>query len=76
MPSISYNYDMDMNVQLNSHQLDLLSKYFADLSKILIASTVIAYFVPTGIGPITISMFLIGAITAGGFIVLSVQLAK
>jgi len=67
---------MPINIRLNFHQLDLLSRYFADLSKILIASTVIAYFVPTGIGPITISMFLIGAITAGGFIVLSVQLAK
>jgi len=33
-------------MRLNRYQIELVSKYFADLSKIIIASVVIVYFVP------------------------------
>lgn len=63
-------------MEFNERQTDLLAKYFADLSKILVASTVIVFFVPTGVGPITITVFLGGFISAIGFLIFSVVLSR
>lgn len=51
-------------MRLNQNQLEALSKYLADLSKILVASTVIGFFVPTSAGPITIPTFITGTLVA------------
>lgn len=61
---------------LNTGQIDTLSKYFSDVSKILVASTVIGFFVPTSIGLIPFSVFMVGATVAIGTLVLSIYLQK
>jgi hypothetical protein len=63
-------------MKLNKAQLDILSRYFSDISKILVASTMLGFFVPTGVGPITITVFLVGSMIAIGFLVISVRLTK
>lgn len=63
-------------MKFNQRQIDILSKYFSDLSKILIASTVIGFFVPVGVGPITMPVFLIGSATALFCLILSIKLVK
>jgi len=64
------------NMQFTKNQIDALSKYFADLSKILIASTVIGFFIPTGAGPITIPVFITGTFVALLTLFASIRLAK
>ncbi|TSC56560.1 MAG: hypothetical protein Greene071421_135 [Parcubacteria group bacterium Greene0714_21] len=61
---------------LNNQQVDALSKYFSDISKILVASTVIGFFVPTAIGSVPFSVFMVGATVAMGTLVISIYLQK
>ena len=56
-------------------QVDIFSKYLSDVSKILIASVVVGFFVPSGVGPISVPVFSVGSATAVIFLVLSVRLA-
>ncbi len=63
-------------MHFTNSQIGLLSKYLSDLSKILVASVVIGFFVPTGAGPITLPVFLGGTMTAVVCLILSVRLAK
>jgi hypothetical protein len=63
-------------MRLNKEQLDILSRYFADLSKILFASTVVSFFLPQGEAEITLAAFLTGAIIAASLIILSMLLLK
>lgn len=63
-------------MRLNQHQIEILSKYFADLSKILVASTVIGFFVPTGAGLVALPVFATGLITAVACLVFSVRLLR
>lgn len=63
-------------MHLNKDQIDILTKYFADLSKILFASTVVGFFVPAGIGPIHFSVFLGGSFAATIFVIFSLRLAQ
>lgn len=64
------------NMRLNQDQLNLLAKYLADFSKILIASAVVGFFVPTGAGQVTIPVFIIGAFIAVLSLWTSVNLLK
>ena len=63
-------------MRLTSPQIDTIAKYLADVSKILIGSVVVGFFVPTSTGPISIPVFLAGSLmallTLGG----SIQLTK
>jgi hypothetical protein len=52
-------------MQLNRTQLELVSKYLSDVSKILVASTVIGFFVPASNAPVTLPIFLLGSFAAG-----------
>jgi len=60
----------------NRNQLEALSKYFADLSKILVASAVIGFFIPSREAIITLPVFSFGALVAVLCLVLSVNLLK
>ena len=62
-------------MRFTQDQLDILSKYFADLSKILVASAVIGFFVPSG-AIITLPVFIGGTVAAIGCLVFSIQLIK
>lgn len=60
---------------LTERRLDILSRYFSDTSKIIFASTVIGFFIPTG-GPIPFPVFIGGFIAAIGFLIFSLALSK
>ena len=63
-------------MDLNKTQIATLSSYFSDLSKIVIGSTVIAFFVPTGAGSIPIATFTVGAIVAVSCLIFSLRLVR
>lgn len=63
-------------MRLNRNQIEALSKYFTDLSKILVASTVIAFFVPTGTGQVTLPIFITGLMTAIASLIFSIRLLR
>ncbi len=63
-------------MQLTDNQLDLLSKYFSDISKILVASTVIGFFVPVADVTVSTATFITGAFMALVFLSLSLRLVK
>ena len=54
----------------------MVAKYFADISKILVASIVIGFFVPSGPMAVSLNVFLWGLISAVGCFIFSVNLAK
>ena len=59
---------------LNRSQIDTLSKYLSDLSKILFASTVLGFFIPSGFGPITIPIFILGALASVSCFIFSITI--
>jgi len=61
-------------MKLNEGQSDILADYFADTSKILFASTVVAFFIPTTAIPMTFRDFFGGLIATVGFLVFSLAL--
>lgn len=62
---------------LNDSQIDLLAKYFADISKILAASTVVNFFVPSDINrPVTFSVLIGGSVFALFSLALSILLLR
>ena len=61
-------------MRLNSKQIDTLSRYFADLSKVLFISTVLAFFIPNSFGHVTFVEFFGGSITTLAFLVFSLKL--
>jgi hypothetical protein len=63
-------------MELSEKQSDLLSNLLADVAKILIASVVIGFFVPLGIGPITPEVFLVGSAMALLLTIISIYIAK
>ena len=63
-------------MQLNKDQLSILARYFADLSKILIASTVIGFFVSSSAAYITAPVFMGGSVIALAFVIFSLNLLK
>ncbi|MBI3334899.1 MAG: hypothetical protein HY001_00165 [Candidatus Portnoybacteria bacterium] len=63
-------------MKLNKGQLDILAKYFGDISKILVASAVIGFFIPPESGPITLPVFIGGLLGAVSFVIFSLTLLK
>ena len=63
-------------MQMNRTQIELVAKYFSDLSKILVASTVVAYFVPGSGEVVTLQIFVAGAIIAAMMLWVSIGLLK
>ncbi len=63
-------------MRLNRYQIELVSKYFADLSKIIIASVVIVYFVPAQGAVVTPLVFLVSIVVAISCILIGVSLSK
>lgn len=51
-------------MNLTDSQINVLSSYLADVSKILIGSVVIGFFLPTSTGAITIPVFMTGSMIA------------
>lgn len=54
----------------------MLSSYLADLSKILMGSVVVGFFIPTSVGIITIPVFMFGTAAAIIFLLTSISLAR
>ncbi|OGF73271.1 hypothetical protein A2W54_04635 [Candidatus Giovannonibacteria bacterium RIFCSPHIGHO2_02_43_13] len=63
-------------MQWNSNQIDILAKYFADLSKVIVISTVIGFFLPIGAALVTAQTFIIGAVSAFVCLFISIKLLK
>jgi hypothetical protein len=63
-------------MRLTKSQESWLSPYCADLSNILLGSTVVGYFVPNTTDLITPSAFLAGAIVGLVCLLISVDLAR
>jgi len=63
-------------MKLSKEQIDVLSKYFSDISKILVASTVVGFFVPSQEMLITFPVFAIGSISAFACLAFSIKLTK
>jgi len=63
-------------MRFNRNQFEALSKYFSDLSKILVASAVIGFFIPSREAIITLPIFTTGSLVAILCLVLSLNLLK
>jgi len=63
-------------MKLNEGQSDILADYFADASKILFASTVVAFFIPATATPMTLRDFFGGLVATVGFLVFSLTLKR
>ena len=63
-------------MKLNKEQIETLSKYFADMSKIIAASSVIGFFIPPANIPVTIQTFIFGFSLAVISLILSIYLLK
>ncbi len=63
-------------MRLSKEQLDLLSKYLSDISKILVASTVVGFFVPAEQTLVTFPVFAMGSISAFVCLAFSIQLTR
>jgi len=61
---------------LSTNQTQVLSHYCADISKIIIASSVIGFFIPAGPAQVTVPIFVGGLIAASCFLLFSVTLAR
>lgn len=63
-------------MKLNEGQSNILAIYFADASKILFASTVVAFFIPPTAIQMTLWNFLGGLIATVGFLLFSLTLKR
>ena len=61
---------------LDRQQLEILARYFSDISKVFVASLVIGYFIPNEAGSIPLPTFFGGMAAALFFLYASVQLAR
>lgn len=60
---------------LNKLQLEAVSRFFADLAKILFASAVIGFFIPTA-SVVTLPVFIFGGVLAMSLFISSVAILK
>jgi len=63
-------------MSLSPNQTGALARYFADISKIIVASSVVGFFVPVGSDNITIPVFVGGFIAALCFLLFGVLLSR
>ena len=62
-------------MNLNKYQNSIIAKYFSDMSKIVFASAVLGYLIPSDIIEITLTVFVIGTIISALSFVFSVVMA-
>lgn len=65
-----------MKIHLTKIQLDVISKYLADISKLVFVGAVLGFFVPIGPQPITVTTFAIGIVIMVATFLFSIQLTK
>lgn len=65
-----------MKSVLNKQQVEAISKFFADLAKILFAATVVGFFIPGFSGNVNILAFAVGALSSAGLFIGSVSILK
>lgn len=63
-------------MRFNRYQIELIAKYFADLSKIIVASIVVVYFVPVQGINVTLFVFIGGIFAAILCVLIGVFLAR
>ncbi|MEK7500506.1 MAG: hypothetical protein AAB642_00055 [Patescibacteria group bacterium] len=63
-------------MRFNKDQTDTLSKYLADLSKIIFASTVVGFFVPSALEPVATPTFVGGILATVSCLAFSIKLLK
>lgn len=61
---------------LSKAQVSILSAYLADISKILFASTVLGFFVPSVAGPISLLTFGVGSAIAVLCLLVSIDIMQ
>ena len=65
-----------MELKLTTSRLEILAKYFVDLSKILFASAIVGFFIPGFSEKVDLSTFVFGSVIALGFLVLGVLIIE
>lgn len=65
-----------MTTKFTTPQLETISRFFSDLAKILFASVLVGYFVPSLSGAVGIATFIGGLLLFVAFFVFSVILIK
>jgi hypothetical protein len=65
-----------MRHPLNKNQITLVSQTFADLAKLMFASSVVGFFIPGSSGTVSLLTFLIGAASASGLFMLSIAVLR
>ncbi len=65
-----------MTGKLNKEQVESISKFFGDVSKLLIASVVIGFFMPNVAGSVDVITFVGGSILAMVLFTVSVIMLK
>ncbi|OGZ97057.1 MAG: hypothetical protein A3J10_03205 [Candidatus Sungbacteria bacterium RIFCSPLOWO2_02_FULL_54_10] len=61
---------------LDHQQIETLSKYFGDASKLLVGSVVIGFFIPNEAEPLSLPVFFSGIFAALSFLYISIALAR
>lgn len=60
--------------QFSKVQLDKISNYLMDLSKILFGSAVVGFFIPGFSGQVNLSIFVVGLILSTTFLALGIKI--
>jgi len=64
------------NMGLNKEQMGILSAYLSDVSKILFASTVLGFFVPSVAGSVSLLTFGVGSAIAVLCLLVSIDIMQ
>jgi len=67
---------MKMTGKLNGEQVESISRFFADVSKLLIASVVIGFFIPNVAGSVDVITFVGGSVLSIVLFTVSVIMLK
>lgn len=65
-----------MQERLNQAQIKSVSKFFSDLAKILFASAVVGFFIPSSSINVTTNALVVGSFFALSFFIISVTILK
>jgi len=58
-----YNTNSGMKMPLSRAQVDAVSKYLADISKLIFVAAVLGFFVPMNAYPVPLTTFVLGFVT-------------
>ena len=65
-----------MKLKLTNSQIEVISKYLADISKLTFAATVLGFFIPVSAQLVSLSIFLGGIVITAFTFTFSVHLIK